>query len=152
MCQILRSGFKPPSARNFGGEILEDVHATLQEKCKQDLQGQVVSMVLDGWSNIHNEPIVCCSVVTQNGESVLVETVDTSGNAHTADYLKEVATESIKKAEERFGVKVRSFVTDNTGNVKKMRSEMAKDNDEILQYGCSAHLLNLLAHDIQCTG
>ena len=44
--------------------------------------------VLDGWSNIHNEPIICITVTTSSGHIYLVDTVDTSGQPHTARALK----------------------------------------------------------------
>ncbi|CAG9814586.1 unnamed protein product [Phaedon cochleariae] len=151
LCNIMRPGYKPPSRRQIGGQILDDTYQSVLEECKQKLEGQVVSMSLDGWSNIHNEPIVCCSIMTQSGDSYLVSTLDTSGHPHTAEYLKEVATDAIQKTEETFGVKVRSFITDNTGNVLKMRKELIKDVD-IIHYGCSAHILNLLAEDLDIPG
>ncbi|KAI6651859.1 Transposase [Oopsacas minuta] len=51
----------------------------MQSQCKEQLDGKNVSMMLDGWSNIHNEPVVCVSVTTSDGDSYLTETVDTSG-------------------------------------------------------------------------
>lgn len=103
-------------------------------------------MSLDGWSNIHNEPIICTSFVTQSGESVLIDTVDTSAKSHTSEYLKEIALESISNATKKFGVSVRSIVTDNSSNVSKMRKYLESDN--LIQYGCLAHILNLLALDL----
>jgi len=47
--------------------------------------------MLDGWSSVHNKPIICVSVTTPDGQSYLTETVDTSGHGHNADYLQEVA-------------------------------------------------------------
>lgn len=153
LCNVMRPGYKPPSRRQIGGQILDDTYRSVLEECKQKLEGQVVSMSLDGWSNIHNEPIVCCSIMTQSGDSYLVSTLDTSGHPHTAEYLKEVATDAIQKTEETFGVKIKSFVTDNTGNVLKMRKELIKDvNVDIIHYGCSAHILNLLAEDLNIPG
>lgn len=153
MCNILRPGYKPPSAHQIGGKLLDQVYEITLQECKSKLEGQTVSMCLDGWSNVHNEPIVACSIVTQNGECFLVDTVDTSGNSHTADYLKEVAIDAIHKTEANFGVKVRSFVTDNTGNVKKMRRVLSNEGDlDLVQYGCSAHMLDLLAEDVQVKG
>ncbi|CAH0563065.1 unnamed protein product [Brassicogethes aeneus] len=103
-------------------------------------------MSLDGWSNVHNEPIICTSFVSQSGESVLIDTVDTTGKSHTAEYLKEIALESMSNATKKFGVSVRSIVTDNASNVAKMRTNLESDN--LIQYGCSAHVLNLLALDL----
>lgn len=69
-------------------------------------------MSLDGWSNVHNEPVICATVPIPNSDIFLVHTVDTSGHAHTSDYLVDVAVNAIKKCEEKFGCNVRSFVTD----------------------------------------
>jgi len=44
-------------------------------------------MILEGWSNIKNEPIICCSISNDSGHNILVETTDSSENAHTGDYL-----------------------------------------------------------------
>ena len=75
-------------------------------------------MILGGCSNIKNEPIICCSILNDSGHNILVENIDSSGNAHTGDYLTSVAVKVINNCEKNFKVKVRSFVTDNTGNVK----------------------------------
>ena len=34
-------------------------------------------------------------------------------------------------------------------NVAKMRSKLGETNKDLITYGCSAHLLNLLAHDLE---
>ena len=106
-------------------------------------------MALDGWSNCHNEPIICVTVSTLDGTVHLIDTVDTSGMPHTAEYLVEVATGSMQKAKETFGCQVRSIVTDHAANVAKMRRILEEQNEDLVTYGCSAHLLNLLAHDVE---
>ena len=107
-------------------------------------------MSLDRWSNVHNEPVICATVTTPNSDIFLVDTVDTSGHAHTSDYLVDVAVNAIKKCEEKFGCHVRSFVTDNAANVARMRQDLQLREDvNVIAYGCSAHLLNLLAKDLE---
>ena len=80
-------------------------------------------------------------------------TVDTSGYAHTTDYLQEVAMSAVISTEQRYGCKVGTFITDNASNMFKMRRQVASDthtNDtNILSYGCSAHYVNLLAKDVE---
>ena len=46
---------------------------------------------------------------------------------------------------------MRSFVTDNASNVKKMR-ELLEVSKNVITYGCSAHLLNLLSGDVEIRG
>ena len=88
----LRPGYTPPSREQIGGPILDEVYEEELQKCKDTLQGQIVSLDLDGWSNIHNQPVICASVLTENKESYLVKTVDTSGNSHTTEYLTKLTT------------------------------------------------------------
>lgn len=152
MITAIRPGYKPPTSRQLGGPLLEKSYMDTLQHQKNEIEGKTVSMSLDGWSNVHNEPIVCCSITTPEGQSILVDTIDTSGNPHTATYLKEVATNSITNAYKNLKVKVKSFVTDNAANVTKMRNELSKDNEDIIQYGCCAHMLNLLAQDVQIKG
>ena len=100
---------------------------------------------MDGWSNINNDPIVAASI--QYGDKVyVVDSVDTSGLAHTGENLANLCDQLIEKAQETFGVVITAVVTDNAGNMIRMRKLVSAGRD-IVQYGCSAHQLNLLAKD-----
>lgn len=69
---------------------------------------------------------------------------------HTAEYLVDLAQESIQKCEEDFDCHVGTVVTDKAANVAKMR-KLLEDTSELnlVTYECSAHILNLLAHDLE---
>ena len=54
-------------------------------------------------STMSNEPLICATVTTSESEIFLVDTVDTSGNARTADYLKDVVN-SIDTDDENDGL------------------------------------------------
>ena len=103
---MLRPGYHPPNRHKVSNGLLDELYDSMQSECTEQLVGKNVSMMLDGWSNIHNEPVVCVSATTSNGDSYLTETVDTSGHAHTAEYLQEVATSAVKTTEQRYGCKV----------------------------------------------
>lgn len=148
MCSTLRPGYKGPSAKQIGDTILNTVYEEVKTDCRKEIENQTVCMSMDGWSNIHNEPLICCSIVTTNGDSILVDCVDTGVERHTANNLKDLAVNAIKIAHEDFHVTVGSFVTDNAANVQKMCLDLANDFD-IIQYGCSAHMLNLLAQNLE---
>ena len=149
LVEILRPGYKPPSRFAVSDKLLNEVHEKEMNICSETLRGKTVCMSLDGWSNVHNDPIVCVSITTPEGETYLADTVDTSGHPHTSDYLTEVAKESITKIENTFNCKIGSLVTDNASNVSKMRSELNIIYPTIFTYGCSAHIFNLLSQDLQ---
>ena len=150
LINMLRPGYSPPSRYNVGGNLLVKVQSSLMDTCRLTLENKTVSLSLDGWSNVHNEPVVCVSVTTDKGDSFLTDTIDTSGYAHTSDYLTLLAENSIKTCEDKFKCRVGSVVTDNAANMAKMRRHLEENiSRDILTYGCSAHLLNLLAQDVE---
>jgi hypothetical protein len=79
LCQLMRPGYQPPPRKQLSEEILDSVHEKLTAEVKQELTLQVESMCLDGWSNVHMEPIVRCSAVLPRGAIYLIHSFDTSG-------------------------------------------------------------------------
>lgn len=86
---------------------------------------------------------VCACVVKKNGFVVLVDTIDTSGHSHSTSYLEELKLKICKETmEEKYECKIRCLVTDNAFNMKRMRNNVQGMNgNNIISYGCSAHLL-----------
>ncbi|XP_073446747.1 uncharacterized protein [Dendrobates tinctorius] len=105
MIEGIRPGYKPPSRFDISGKHLQAVYDIERAACTKYLKDKVVNMSLDGWSNIHNDPIICTCVTTEDGETYLTDTIDTSGNSHTAEYLLEIAKNSIHQCQEQFGCK-----------------------------------------------
>lgn len=150
LIEELRPGYKPPNRKDISGHLLDNVYEEEKQKFREFIQNEIVCLGFDGWSNVHNDPIVCLTVTTKSGEVFLLDTIDTSGHAHTADYLESITYNSIKKCEDELKCRIRSVVTDNAANVKKTRLLLEKRPDlDIITYGCSAHILNLLANDCQ---
>ncbi|XP_053164622.1 uncharacterized protein LOC128350389 [Hemicordylus capensis] len=150
MVQSLRPGYSPPSRADVAGKLLDKVYDREMEQCATALEGRIVNLSIDGWSNVHNDPIVRACITTEEGKVFLAQTIDTSGNAHTAEYLQEVAVKAIITCEQKFKCLVCSLVTDNAANVSKMRRNLEEQegNTKLITYGCSAHLLHLLAKDL----
>lgn len=153
-CQYLHPGYMPPDRHKLAGPLLNEFFEEQKEKSKSLLNGEIVCMSMDGWTNVHNNPIICSVVTKDDGDMFLVDTIDTSGTQHTSENLKKIITESIKKTEETFNCSVKSIVTDNAANMAKMRKDLEMDDDQAycITYGCSAHALNLLAHDVSKIG
>ncbi|KAM7168759.1 ligand-dependent nuclear receptor corepressor-like protein isoform 12-T13 [Macrochelys suwanniensis] len=149
MVQSLTPGYSPPNRADVAGKLLDKVYKREIEQCAKGLEGKIVNLSLDGWSNVHNDAVVCACVTTEEGNIFLTETIDTSGIAHTAEYLQEVAIKAITSCEKKFKCLVRSLVTDNAANVSKMRRnlEQSEESPKLITYSCSAHLMHLLAKD-----
>ena len=149
MMANLRPGYRARNSKSIGNPILEKIFCETTEAASKTLAGERVTLCMDGWSNINNDPIVAASI--QYGDKVyVVDSVDTSGLAHTGENLANLCDQLIEKAQEMYRVVITAVVTDNAANMIRMRKLVSAGRD-IVQYGCSAHQLNLLAKDLGLT-
>jgi len=74
----LHPGYKPPLRQQIANELLNEVFNSELVKIKDYLNGKNVYMAQAGWSNIHNDSLVCISATDIVDEIVhLCDTVDT---------------------------------------------------------------------------
>ncbi len=104
-------------------------------------------MIWDGWCNIHNDPIVA-SCVSCEDNGYFIDATDKDTTSKTAQNCKEMLKESKTFAETTNACKMKSVVTDNTKNVEHMRKDLEEEEPKMITYGCLAHWLNLLDHDL----
>ncbi|XP_026574511.1 uncharacterized protein LOC113448146 isoform X2 [Pseudonaja textilis] len=83
--------------QDVAGKLLDKVYDEEIMQCATSQEGKVVNLSLDGWSNVHNDPVVCACITTEEGNVFLAETIDASGNAHPAAYLEVAAKVNVQK-------------------------------------------------------
>ncbi|KAM7165779.1 uncharacterized protein RBU57_006912 [Macrochelys suwanniensis] len=145
--QPLRPGYSPPNRVDVAGKLLDKVYEREIEQCAKGPEDKNVNLSLDGWSNVHNDPVVCACVTTEERNVSLTETIDASGNTHITEFLQEIAVKAITNYGKKCKCLLRSLVTDNAANVSKMRRIYLEESPKLITYGCSAHLMHLLARD-----
>ena len=119
----LHPGYQPTTRKALSEILLDQVHDKLQAKMKSKLEGKVVTLQQDGWSNIQNDPVIATSVRCED-EGYFVDAIDTGTTPKTAENCKEMLLESKRLAEARYGSRVKSVVTDNARNMAKMRKAL----------------------------
>ena len=140
----LRPGTKIPTRQLIAGPLLDKVFEEEKGKVEKLVKNQLGTLALDGWSTRVLPPVVGVAV-TVNGNTYLFDTLDTSGQSHTTEYLVDVFKSQVK-VEEDWGVSICSVVTDNASNMAGMR-RLVKDPSALLNsYGCQAHHVNLLEY------
>jgi hypothetical protein len=73
----------------------------------------------------------------------LVDLIPTGDNAHTGDYLGQLATAMLPQYEREFGTTIVGVVSDAAANMEVMRAQVAGTGR--MAWRCQAHGLNLLA-------
>lgn len=147
VCSALRPGYKPPTAKQVGSQLLDYTHARLQSTMKSNLDGKVVTLQQDGWTNIKDDPIIA-TTINSDGQSFFLDAVEPGCKKKTSDLCKDMLLASIKDAEDLYGCKVANVVTDNEAKMKKMRQDLMVEKPLINAYGCVTHNLSLLGRDI----
>ena len=61
---MLRPGYAPPTRNKLAGQLLEYIYDEITEASASVLEEKNVTLILDGWSDIHNSPIIAHSVHT----------------------------------------------------------------------------------------
>lgn len=151
LIRILRKSYKLPSRKELAGSLLDSVHSEMEELVHENLKGREGTLVIDGWSNIHNEPIIA-SCVQFNGKSYIVDVEDTGATKKTGEFLSRKCSDIIQTVRKKYDCQIKSIVTDNAKNMEKMRRELElkyeSENSCLITYGCGAHWANLLGEDI----
>ena len=61
--------------KKIAANVLDEICAFAVTMSKQ-LRGTTISLSLDGWSNVHDEPILCIPATTSDGCSYLIDMID----------------------------------------------------------------------------
>ena len=112
-----------------------------------ELEGKTATLLQDGWSNIHNQPIIANCLVVE-GKAYFLNSIDTGSLSKTAENCKQICKDAMDLTKEKFGCNVRSVCTDNAKNMEKMRAALEQEDSGLITYGCASHWLNLLGHDL----
>ena len=103
---MLRGGsYQIPSRKQLSTTLLDKVYTECKEILATNLKGKEVTLIQDGWSNVHNQPIIA-SCLHDGTKSYFVRSVDTGSEKKTADYCTKSAEEEIKFVEEEYNCKV----------------------------------------------
>lgn len=147
MIEALRPGYSPPSRKQLANDKLDEVYNEVREKIKTDISGKQVTLMQDGWSDIHNSPVIATAVHCE-GQQHFISSLDCGANHKTAEYCTQVASDAIKMLKEEFSAQVIGVVTDNENKMKAVRKKLKELHKEVTAYGCSSHYLNLLGQEL----
>ena len=125
LVETLRPGYRPPSRKTLSSTLLDQEHNKLHSTMRGKLEGKTVTMQQDGWSTLHNDPVISTSV-TCEGNGYFIDAQYSGANAKTAEYCQEMLLKSKTFAENTYGCKVKTIVTDNARNMSKMREALEK--------------------------
>ena len=86
LIHTLKTSYKLPSCKELSGSLLNSVRTEIEESVKENFKGREGTLIIDGLSNIHNEPITA-SCVQVKGKSYIVDVEETGANKKTAEFL-----------------------------------------------------------------
>lgn len=147
LVSALHPGYTPPSRKALAGELLDQVSANVVNHMKKNVEGKQVTLIEDGWSNIHNDPIIATCIHCE-GKSYFLDSIDAGTHTKNAHFHKSILQEAITKAKTEFNCDVKAVVTDNARVMDKAKEFLFEQDNNLVLYGCNAHYLNLLLQDI----
>ena len=143
MISLLRPGYSPPNRKDLSGHLLNTIHDQINEHILDQTRDKDVTLVQDGWSDIHNNPVIATSIHT-GSKTYFINAVDTGPNRKTASFCASLFLKAMSEAETKFKCRTVGIVTDNERKMEVMRNKLYEVDNSLITYGCSSHLLNLL--------
>ena len=98
MISVLRPGYEPPTSRALSGKLLDNLHDQLHENMGQQLKDKPVCLQQDGWSDVHQHPVVA-TCINVEGKALLHDAEESGTATKNAEYYKTKITASITAAE-----------------------------------------------------
>ncbi|XP_054710424.1 uncharacterized protein LOC129220108 [Uloborus diversus] len=148
MVEDLRPGYVPPNRHQLSGKLLDEACDDIENCLKKELVDEAaLTLILDGWSSVKNDPIFACSIHT-GVKSYLFKAMDCGSEKKTAEFCANFAKETLEEVEIKYNKKVFAICTDNENKMTAMGNQIQETHQSLLIYGCSAHMLNLCVKDI----
>ena len=89
--------------------LASNVHRVLEATMKEAIKGKTATLVEDGWSNIHNKPVVASCL--QVGKDVyFLESCDTGAMTKSEENCKILSQKYIQTAKEEYECDVKSLL------------------------------------------
>ncbi|CAB5193535.1 unnamed protein product [Rhizophagus irregularis] len=136
--------YHPPSQKSLSTTLLEKEYKQVSADMKKQIKNSnYICLTSDGWTNIHQQPIINFMITTP--QPIFWKALESKENSHTGEYIAEQFDIVIKE----IGIsKIAAVITDNASNMKKAHSILQKDYPNIIFLGCFAHNINLLIKSV----
>ncbi|OXA53939.1 hypothetical protein Fcan01_10606 [Folsomia candida] len=139
---LLNPSYVLPKHETVGGFLLDNEFKRTELELTKQLENQKVVLAQDGWSTIQQEPVIAHSAIC-NGQSFFLGAEATGGYPKTAEFCYSLFEKQLKQLE-TINCEVVGLVTDNCNTMLALQNLVKKNNPNVIVYGCSPHLLNLV--------
>jgi len=129
--------YHPPSRKSLSTTLLEKEYKQVSADMKKQIKNSnYICLTSDGWTNIHQQPIINFMITTP--QPIFWKALESKENSHTGEYIAEQFDIVIKE----IGIsKIAAVITDNASNMKKAHSILQKDYSNIIFLGNNFYLI-----------
>ena len=117
----LRPGTRVQSRKQVSDTFLDEVYDEEKVNVVKNIEGSNATLGPDYWSTKTNDPVIGVTLSTAN-QVLHANTIDTTGNPHTSDYLAQLFKEEVERRGKEWKVNITALVTDNAANMSGMRT------------------------------
>lgn len=145
--KALRATWKLPSHEALGGPLLNRSYEDSMNKAIASIkQAKGGTLGIDGATNVMARSI--CNVIMHTPLPFFLEYLVSDLQRETAINLKCKLIDVLRRMEEVFGFRIRSFISDSCNLMVRVRNELVEEKRVDWAYGCVAHALNNFCEDI----
>jgi hypothetical protein len=133
----LNPEYHPPSRKLLSTTLLEKEYKQVSTDIKKQIKNSNhICLISDGWTNIHQQPIINFMITTP--QPIFWKALETKEISHTGNYIAEQFDIIIKE----IGIsKIAAVITDNASNMKKAHNILQKEYPNIIFLGNNFYLI-----------
>lgn len=147
-CEEMRPGYKPPNRKAMSGRLLDTIHEEVLGEIKDEVSFKdTLVLTQDGWSSVHNDPIIA-HCFNDGKKNFLLNIIDTGSAKKTGPFCFQLLDDAIQEIKRDFDKTVFAVCTDNENKMKNARTLIKRKYPDLLIYGCAAHYANLMQEDV----
>ncbi|KAL1698415.1 hypothetical protein EV121DRAFT_218242 [Schizophyllum commune] len=127
-----------PGRQQLSGRILNEEADKVMASVRSRVQGKHATGACDGWKNVKRDALIA-STANVEGEAILLNVSDISGEPKTAETLLDIVVKEIKYMVETLLLVVVAWCTDASGESAKMRRLLVRKYPWLVVLDCWGH-------------
>ncbi|CAE7074308.1 unnamed protein product [Rhizoctonia solani] len=139
-------GASMPSRPTLSNHILAERAQEVENQAQKSTQGKLAMGQCDGWKSIARQPLVAM-LMTVEEQSHILDVHHVGADKKTAENLLNLIKLTMKRTEEKYGIKWIGWCTDAGSDAHKARRLLHNEMPHLINPHCAAHLINLLVGD-----
>lgn len=152
-CQMLRPNYRPCEASTVKNHLLDAIYCDGEPEQQNTIENKYVCLSIGGWSDLHRNPFVTATIVSDEGQAFFIGRYDMREVALVDTVVQQLTLDVVHAVERQYKCNVTSVVSDSWRSsrvlLREKQTVAARSmRATLLDISCSSFHVTQFAQDI----